>query len=79
MLRARQAYGGTLGFGSMKHKPPCLISCLSLGWDEMDQSPLLVLISHAVWDRESSCPWSRQEHDFKCFNKYLFEFLKLVS
>lgn len=72
MLRARQAYGGTLRGGGDE-------SCLSFGWDEMDQSPLLVLTSQAVWDRESSCPWSRQEHDFKCFNKYLFEFLKLVS
>lgn len=45
----------------------------------MDQSPLLVLISQAVWDRESSCPWNRQEKVFKCFNKYLFEFLKLVG
>jgi hypothetical protein len=45
MLRARQAYGGTLRGGGDE-------SCLSFGWDEMDQSPPLVLISQAVWDRE---------------------------
>lgn len=34
MLRARQAYGGTLRGGGDE-------SCLSFGWDEMDQSPPL--------------------------------------